>query len=233
MVAHSPDVAVKLSRRTTLLLAGHTHCGQVVLPLIGAPVEVTNPRYRCGICARSASADGGDGRAGHEQSADPLRRNRPTCGWCASGRSPPADAPGTGNVPSPRIGSGATEKPGSALAAGFEQEPGALSSGLVGPVVDDAAGRIVLGRFGRRPSPRGSFRPASDCPRAVRPASRRASTKSLSLSAIVWRRLMSPIERSVTLPVLPHAFGDRVGHAQDLRGLIIEQQVIVAGNAGR
>ncbi len=49
MVAHSPDVAVKLSRRTTLLLAGHTHCGQVVLPLIGAPVEVTNPRYRCGI----------------------------------------------------------------------------------------------------------------------------------------------------------------------------------------
>lgn len=49
MIAHSPDVAVKLSRRTTLLLAGHTHCGQVVLPLIGAPVEVTNPHYRCGI----------------------------------------------------------------------------------------------------------------------------------------------------------------------------------------
>lgn len=49
MVAHSPAVAPKLPPRTTLLLAGHTHCGQVVLPIIGPPVEVTSPHYRCGI----------------------------------------------------------------------------------------------------------------------------------------------------------------------------------------
>ena len=49
MVAHSPEIAPKLPPRTTLLLAGHTHCGQVVLPVIGAPVEVTSAHYRCGI----------------------------------------------------------------------------------------------------------------------------------------------------------------------------------------
>lgn len=49
MVAHSPDIATRLPARTRLLLAGHTHCGQVVLPLIGAPVEVTDSHYRCGI----------------------------------------------------------------------------------------------------------------------------------------------------------------------------------------
>lgn len=49
MVAHSPAIAPRLSARTRLLLAGHTHCGQVVLPLIGAPVEVTSPHDRCGI----------------------------------------------------------------------------------------------------------------------------------------------------------------------------------------
>ncbi|GAA0656444.1 hypothetical protein FHT00_002427 [Sphingomonas insulae] len=49
MVAHSPAIAPQLSSRTRLLLAGHTHCGQVVLPLIGAPFEVTSPHDRCGI----------------------------------------------------------------------------------------------------------------------------------------------------------------------------------------
>lgn len=49
MVAHSPAIAPELLPRTTLLLAGHTHCGQVVLPLYGPPVEVTHAHYRCGI----------------------------------------------------------------------------------------------------------------------------------------------------------------------------------------
>lgn len=49
MLAHSPDIAARLPRDVTLLLAGHTHCGQVVLPLIGPPIEVADSRYRCGI----------------------------------------------------------------------------------------------------------------------------------------------------------------------------------------
>ena len=32
-----------------LLLAGHTHCGQIVLPFYGPPVDVAARRYRCGL----------------------------------------------------------------------------------------------------------------------------------------------------------------------------------------
>ncbi|WP_267389031.1 metallophosphoesterase [Sphingomonas sp. GC_Shp_3] len=49
LLTHSPDVARFLAPDMTLLLAGHTHCGQVMLPLIGPLVEVSAPRYRCGI----------------------------------------------------------------------------------------------------------------------------------------------------------------------------------------
>jgi len=49
MIAHSPDAAHELPADIHLLLAGHTHCGQVVLPLIGAPIDVADPRYRCGM----------------------------------------------------------------------------------------------------------------------------------------------------------------------------------------
>lgn len=49
MVSHTPDVIKHLPGDVPLLLAGHTHCGQIVLPLIGAPVDVANPRYRCGV----------------------------------------------------------------------------------------------------------------------------------------------------------------------------------------
>lgn len=48
LIAHSPVIG-NAGPRIRLVLAGHTHCGQVVLPLIGAPVEVTASRYRCGI----------------------------------------------------------------------------------------------------------------------------------------------------------------------------------------
>jgi uncharacterized protein len=49
--SHSPDVAPRLPPRFALLLAGHTHCGQIVLPLVGALASSSNygERYRCGI----------------------------------------------------------------------------------------------------------------------------------------------------------------------------------------
>ena len=58
ILTHSPDLVPDLPSNLPLVLAGHTHCGQVVLPLIGPLVmhapkdhwrQLYNPRYRCGI----------------------------------------------------------------------------------------------------------------------------------------------------------------------------------------
>ncbi|MEG3087576.1 metallophosphoesterase [Sphingomonas sp. PB4P5] len=53
LVAHSPDMARKLHRLqlapASLLLAGHTHCGQIDLPFIGPPIDVVSAHYRCGV----------------------------------------------------------------------------------------------------------------------------------------------------------------------------------------
>ena len=51
MLTHSPDIAPNLPADMPLLLAGHTHCGQVVLPFYGPISDVTRygPRYRCGV----------------------------------------------------------------------------------------------------------------------------------------------------------------------------------------
>lgn len=51
LLTHSPDVVPKLSARFGLVLAGHTHCGQVSLPLVGPPLTFarTGRRYACGI----------------------------------------------------------------------------------------------------------------------------------------------------------------------------------------
>jgi uncharacterized protein len=51
MLAHSPDVAPELPHDVTLLLAGHTHCGQIRLPVIGALAYMSKygDRYACGL----------------------------------------------------------------------------------------------------------------------------------------------------------------------------------------
>jgi len=52
--SHSPDIAPELPERFPVVFAGHTHCGQVVLPLIGPMVRYSrwlrlyDDRYRCG-----------------------------------------------------------------------------------------------------------------------------------------------------------------------------------------
>jgi predicted MPP superfamily phosphohydrolase len=50
LLSHSPDPFARLPRDIGLMLAGHTHCGQVVVPLIGTPVTFSDygERYACG-----------------------------------------------------------------------------------------------------------------------------------------------------------------------------------------
>ena len=54
LVGHSPDPFARLPADIPLMLAGHTHCGQIVLPLIGA--LATGSRYgslyMCGVSRR-------------------------------------------------------------------------------------------------------------------------------------------------------------------------------------
>jgi predicted MPP superfamily phosphohydrolase len=58
VVTHAPDLTTRLPPALPLLLAGHTHCGQVVLPgwgplLLHSPHEhwrlLYSPRLRCGV----------------------------------------------------------------------------------------------------------------------------------------------------------------------------------------
>lgn len=51
VLSHSPDIFPQVPGSVPLTLAGHTHCGQIVLPLFG-PVATASrygERYRCGL----------------------------------------------------------------------------------------------------------------------------------------------------------------------------------------
>lgn len=69
ILTHSPDIAPALPGDIRLLLAGHTHCGQVVLPLWGPVSDVSHygRRYRCGVRlenGRAVIVTGGLGTSG-------------------------------------------------------------------------------------------------------------------------------------------------------------------------
>jgi len=58
VLTHTPDLVHRLPRNLPVVMAGHTHCGQIVLPLIGPPLarspkehwrRLYDPRYRCGV----------------------------------------------------------------------------------------------------------------------------------------------------------------------------------------
>lgn len=53
---HSPDVIPRLPPRFGVVLAGHTHCGQIVLPWHGALTSASRygNRYRCGVIREGA-----------------------------------------------------------------------------------------------------------------------------------------------------------------------------------
>lgn len=51
LLSHSPDPFATLPPEVGLMLAGHTHCGQIRLPLIGAVSTMSDygERYACGV----------------------------------------------------------------------------------------------------------------------------------------------------------------------------------------
>ena len=51
LLSHSPDVGPATPRNVTLILAGHTHCGQIRLPIFGAITYVSKygDRFGCGL----------------------------------------------------------------------------------------------------------------------------------------------------------------------------------------
>ncbi len=50
VLSHNPDVFTDLPEGVALMLAGHGHCGQVTIPLIGRPIlPLRNKRYGCGL----------------------------------------------------------------------------------------------------------------------------------------------------------------------------------------
>jgi predicted MPP superfamily phosphohydrolase len=51
ILSHSPDLAPRLPADASFMIAGHTHCGQVQLPVIGPPFVPlrTHRRYLCGL----------------------------------------------------------------------------------------------------------------------------------------------------------------------------------------
>ncbi|MEL0155391.1 metallophosphoesterase [Sphingopyxis sp.] len=81
MVTHSPDVVPGLGRRVAAVFAGHTHCGQIRFPLIGALSYVSRygDRFACG------DIEDGQQRvfvgAGLGTSLVPLRFNTPPDVW--------------------------------------------------------------------------------------------------------------------------------------------------------
>ena len=80
VLTHSPDIAPQLPSDFALLLAGHTHCGQAVIPFYGSldPVSRYQDRYRCGVIregARRVIVTAGIG------GSIPLRFNAPPDLW--------------------------------------------------------------------------------------------------------------------------------------------------------
>lgn len=68
VVTHAPDLVPKLPPGFALVLAGHTHCGQIVLPGMGSLFRkspkrgwhrIYDPHYRCEIVRDRGFGDGG------------------------------------------------------------------------------------------------------------------------------------------------------------------------------
>jgi uncharacterized protein len=82
LLTHSPDIVPDLPRGVGATLAGHTHCGQIVLPVIGALSTVSRygDRFACGVIRGEANGPVVVG-AGLGTSILPLRYGAPPDAW--------------------------------------------------------------------------------------------------------------------------------------------------------
>jgi predicted MPP superfamily phosphohydrolase len=104
ILTHSPDLATK-SPPDAPVLAGHTHCGQIALPLVGSlagrsPREgwkpLYDPRYRCGLIrepGRTIVVTAGVGAG-----SLPLRIGARPDWWMLTIGPPPASAAGASSL---------------------------------------------------------------------------------------------------------------------------------------
>jgi uncharacterized protein len=82
LLTHSPDIVPELPVPVGATLAGHTHCGQIRLPLIGAITYISRygDRFACGVIRREANGPVVVG-AGLGTSIVPLRFGTPPDAW--------------------------------------------------------------------------------------------------------------------------------------------------------
>ena len=88
VVTHSPDLSLRLPSDVTLLLAGHTHCGQIVLPIVGPLAQVSMPQFLCGMVREHDWTT--IVTAGIGTSILPLRFNAPPDMWIVAIGAAPA-----------------------------------------------------------------------------------------------------------------------------------------------
>lgn len=57
VLSHSPDPFAKMQAGPALMLAAHSHCGQVTIPFIGRPIlPIRNKNYACGLVEENGAA---------------------------------------------------------------------------------------------------------------------------------------------------------------------------------
>lgn len=57
VISHSPDPFADMPRGPALMLAGHGHCGQVTIPLVGRPIlPLRNRKYGCHLVEENSKA---------------------------------------------------------------------------------------------------------------------------------------------------------------------------------
>jgi predicted MPP superfamily phosphohydrolase len=78
-IDHGPTIREYLRGDVTVLLAGHTHCGQIYLPRLGIVYRDMYPQYRCGLVRQPGKIT--IVTAGVGTSIVPLRYNAPPDLW--------------------------------------------------------------------------------------------------------------------------------------------------------
>ena len=57
VLSHSPDPFARMPNGPALMLAAHSHCGQVTIPFVGRPIlPIHNKRYACGLIQENGAA---------------------------------------------------------------------------------------------------------------------------------------------------------------------------------